>query len=740
LIRDYRKIFSRFLIVLFSIIICFDIIQAQNLNFPDVIRRVDGPIKIDGIVDEAAWQNIKPLQLISHWPEFGNAPSDHTELRVTYDDNYIYFSGICNSSPENILAASFKRDLFTLGTDYISIVLDTFNDNENALSFATTPTGNRSDQAISEDAAKRNSSWDTFWDAESSQDEHGWSAEMRIPWSSMGFQVIDNKVTMGLIAWRYTAKKNEMNIFPTVRPDFGFWSFVKPSQMKKVIFENIKSSNPVYVTPYALGGTGQEFVLKDDSSGYRGKNEFTKSLGLDVKYNVTDNMTLDFSVNTDFAQVEADDQQVNLTRFSLFFPEKRRFFLERASIFDFSFGGYNRLFYTRRIGLQGGEPVNIIAGARLAGRIGDWDVGVLDVQTEGDKGLHAENFGVLRLKKQVINSYSYVGGMFTNRMDEDGNYNMGYGLDGVIRLFGHDYLSFNLAQTYDNSVDSKFDFGKALRSRVIWERKTYKDFAYKLALENAGKDYNPVMGFEYRDDFSRLNTELSYGWVFKGHPVFQRHKILLASDIYRRNNDGSIETIEISPQWFGAFVFGGSFWMGVNAVQEDLLEGFSLANDVEVLSGKHKYYEGHIGFDTPGGSELSGWTEIGYGSFFDGTKFSASIGSKWIASRYFELNGSYDYHKIEFEDRNQSLESHVVQIRSLLALNTKFSLASFIQYNSSANISLANIRFRYNPREGSDLYIVYNEQFNSDRRRELPILPVSRNRTILAKYTYTFAF
>ena len=279
-----------------------------------------------------------------------------------------------------------------------------------------------------------------------------------------------------------------------------------------------------------------------------------------------------------------------------------------------------------------------------------------------------------------------------------------------------------------------------MRGRVFWERRSYKDFAYKLALESSSKDYNPVMGFEYRDDFSRLFNELSYGWVFKGHPIFQRHKILLVSDIYRRNIDGSIETIELSPEWYGAFVFGGSFWMGVNMVQEDLLEGFSLADNVEVLSGKHEYYNTYIGFDTPGGNELSGWAEVGFGSFYDGKKFSTSIGSKWIASRYFELNASYDFHKLNFEERNQSLESHIVQIRSLLALNTKFSLASFIQYSSSAKIALANIRFRYNPREGSDLYIVYNEQFNRDRQREIPILPVSRNRTILAKYTYTFTF
>ena len=171
------------------------------------MQRVDGPIILDGKVDEAAWQKIHPLQLISHWPEFGNAPSDHTELRVTYDENYIYFSGVCNSSPENILAASFKRDLFTLGTDYISIILDTFNDNENALSFSTTPTGNRSDQAISEDGQIRNSDWNTFWDAEAVTNADGWSAEIRIPFSSLGFQATGDKVTMGMIAWRYIAEK-----------------------------------------------------------------------------------------------------------------------------------------------------------------------------------------------------------------------------------------------------------------------------------------------------------------------------------------------------------------------------------------------------------------------------------------------------------------------------------------------------------------------------------------------------
>jgi Domain of unknown function (DUF5916)/Carbohydrate family 9 binding domain-like len=715
-------------------------LYAQTGESPLVLQKLEGKITLDGKVNEAAWKKIDPLPLVTHWPEFGNAPSDVTELRVTYDDNYIYFSGICMADKENILAASFKRDLFTLGTDYISIVLDTFNDNENALVFSTTPTGNRSDQAISEDAGRRSSSWDTFWKSEAVVEENRWSAEMRIPFSSLGFQVIDGKVTMGIMAWRYTAKKNEMDIYPKVRPDWGFWSFVKPSQMQKVIFKGIESSNPVYITPYLLGGQGQQNVLNSSETDYKKETDISRNIGLDVKYNITDNLTLDFSINTDFAQVEADDQQVNLTRFSLFFPEKRRFFLERASIFDFSFGGFNRLFYTRRLGLQGDDPITILAGSRPAGRIGDWDIGILNVQTEGQSGLPPENFSVVRLRKQVINPYSYFGGILTNKIDRNGDYHIGYGLDGVFRLFGDDYLTFNLARTGTNTTTDKYGFAKNSRVRFLWERRTYTDLGYQVSLEGAGKDYNPVMGFEFRKNFTRLKSNIGYGWQYNGHPLFQRTRVLLAADVFRRNADGIVETIEIAPSWQAALVSGASFSLRVTAIREDLIAGFKLADNVEIADGQYTYYDANTSFSTPGGNELSSDFNLSYGSFFDGTKFSVSISPKWIVSRYFELNGSYNYDILDFVDRGGFLESHLFRLRTLLALNTKLSLAAFIQYSSTANISLANLRFRFNPEEGHDLYIVYNEQYNNDRRRKLPVLPVSRNRAVLAKYTYTFTF
>ena len=730
----------KFKYVLMVLLTGLTVAFANSKTEPVKIQKIDGVITLDGLVDEPAWQSITPVVMTSHWPEFGNPPTDPTEIRIAYDENYIYVSGILDAAPEHVLAASFKRDLHSMGTDYLTIVLDTFNDNQNALLFATTPTGNRNDLAIFNDAGDNDESWNTFWDAEAHENGHGWSAEMRIPFSSLGFQDQNGEVTMGMIVYRYTARKNELTLYPAIEPNWGFWSFAKPSEMQKIVFTGVKSDNPVYLTPYVLGGLGQENVLNDGESAYIMEENFTKNLGLDLKYNVTDNLTLDFSLNTDFAQVEADDQQINLTRFSLFFPEKRRFFLERASIFDFSFGGSNRLFYSRQIGLNNGEQVNIIAGGRLVGRVGDWDVGVLNVQTGAEVDLAAENFGVLRLRKQVINPYSYMGGMFTSRIDQYGNTNMGYGLDGTVRLFGEDYLSFNLAQTYTDTLSTGFDFLEASRIRLLWENRSYTKFAYQFAVEYAGKDYFPASGFELRQDFSRYFNQLSYGWTFKGHPFFQRHQIAVATDVYTRHSDGVIETLQISPAWTGALTSGSFFTIGFNGVHEHLNEGFDLSHDVEVLAGEYTYYDAYAEYNTPYGNDLSTDINASYGSFFDGNRFSAGIDPKWIASKYLELTGSYQFNYVDFSGRDQTLISHILRLRTLLTLNTAFSLSAFIQYNSTAHLSLANIRFRYNPREGNDLYIVYDEQFNSDREREIPVLPVWTNRTVIVKYTHTFTF
>jgi len=409
-----------------------------------------GPVQLDGLIDEPAWDAIEPLPMVQMVPNFGEPPTEKTEILIGYDDNYLYMGcRLYDSHPELIQSTSKKRDFMGPNTDWIGFILDTFNDNENGVNFSTNPSGLRLDLTIFNDAQQTgdmimgepiNISWNTFWDVKTVQNDEGWFAEFRIPFSSLRFQEIDGKVVMGLIVWRWIPHKDEQTIFPAIPNDYGQWSAWKPSKAQEVVIQGIRSRKPFYVTPYFLGGYGLSNELNEAETAYERTEEPEFELGLDVKYGLTSNLTLDVTLNTDFAQVEADDEQVNLTRFSLFFPEKRLFFQERSSNFEFNIGGPQQVFYSRRIGIHNGKPVRIWGGARIVGRVGPWDVGLLNMQTARTKEVVSENFGVLRIRRQVINPNTYVGGIATSRIGVDGQYNVTYGLVGIFRLYGDDYL------------------------------------------------------------------------------------------------------------------------------------------------------------------------------------------------------------------------------------------------------------------------------------------------------------
>ena len=320
------------------------------------------------------------------------------------------------------------------------ISFDSYNDKENSLLFATNPLGLRWDAAVSNDGTINmdempvNMDWNTFWEAKASYDDKGWYFEMQIPISSLRFQDINGTTVMGLSILRWIPARDAADIFPAISNECGPTSQLKPSLYQEVVFEELSPKKPLYISPYLLTGFEQTNELNEAETAYDYEQDYKLEPGLDVKYGINPNTVLDLTVNTDFAQVEADDQQFNLTRFSLFFPEKRKFFLERSSIFDFSLGGQNNLFYSRRIGLYEGDPVRIWGGARLNSRINNWDIGLLNLQTASFEDLPSENFGAFRVKKRVFNEYSYMGGMLTTRLGVDGTYNIGYGLDGVIRV------------------------------------------------------------------------------------------------------------------------------------------------------------------------------------------------------------------------------------------------------------------------------------------------------------------
>lgn len=716
--------------------------KTYNRNEPYLIQRVEGQVELDGLSDEPAWQNIKPLPLTVHIPNFRGQPSEKTDILVGYDDNYLYVAGrLYDSEPEKIQFPSKKRDDMKLNNDWFGLVIDNFNDNENGLAFFTSPSGLRLDMTVFGDGQGDfpvNQNWNTFWDVKTKRNEEGWFAEIRIPLSSLRFQDRDGRVVMGLITSRYIARKNEWIVFPAIPPNWGFWSPFKPSQAQEVVFEGLSSRKPLYFAPYVLGGLGQSFDLNDLETAYIQTDNTIGELGLDIKYGLTTNLTLDVTLNTDFAQVDADDQQINLTRFSLFFPEKRIFFQERASNFEFNFGGPNRLFYSRRIGIYEEQVVPIYGGVRLVGRINDWDLGFLSMQTAAIEDLPSENFGVFRVRRRIFNPFSYVGSMVTSRIGVDGSCNIAYGLDGIFRVFGDDYLTLMFAQTFENGKENNPLSLDPTRLRISWERRTIKGLGYDLSFSRAGEDYNPGIGFEMREDYSRLGNRLLYGWIPSEESWLLRHNIFLDGSVHFNNEDNSVQSADIGPGWY--FDAKSGFFMNIAAklYHENVEEEFSWEDEADVPAGQYTFYGLTSQLWTPRGRLFDMGGNFDIGSFYDGWRVSLGIQPRWSVSPELELSGFYQFNWIDFPDRNQKFLAHIARLRALVMLSTKFSAMAFIQYNSATGAVVANIRIRFNPREGNDLYIVYNEALNTDRYREIPALPYSSSRAIMLKYTYTF--
>ncbi|MBW3553054.1 MAG: carbohydrate binding family 9 domain-containing protein [Gemmatimonadetes bacterium] len=708
------------------------------------LPRIAGPITIDGRVDEPAWDALDPLPATMHQPTFEGEPSERTEFRVAYDEDAIYFScRAYDSDVAGLRAISLQRDDGSLSNDWCVLNLDTYDDDETALLFGTTPAGIRTDLVFFGDGAGMNFSWNTFWDAAVTRDEHGWYAEIRVPWTSLRFQedAADGRVVMGLAVWRNIGRKNEMVSFPAISPRWAF-AVVKASQFRDVALEGLRSRRPLYVTPYVLGGIGRSHALDAAGAGYARVEDRIGDVGIDLKLGLASNLTLDVTVNTDFAQVEADAQQVNLTRFSLFFPEKRLFFQERASLFDFSLGGDARLFHSRRIGLVDGEQVPIYAGARLNGRIGGWDVGLLDMQTRETAFAPGENLGVLRLRRRVLNQNSYVGGLVTTRFAEGGvDHNVVYGLDALLRVMGQEYLTLMWAQSFSEADDADpatapdpLDRGL---SRLYWERRGQDGFTYAIDFSRAGSAFDPGLGFLRRRDFSRTGGRIAYGWRPGEESPLLRHGFAIEGATYARRFLGATETAEITPEWVVELKSGHAFTATANATYEDLPTGFALSDDAAVPAGQHRFGTFGLSYRPPDAKLLRVGGSVMVGGFYDGRIRSFSASPAWNPSRHLELTATYRWDDIRFPDRDERFTAHIARLRSDVMVTTRLTAAAFIQYNSAADRFTTNARLRYNPGEGNDLYVVWNEGLNTDRHGADPTLPLRDRQTLMLKYART---
>jgi hypothetical protein len=490
-----------------------------------------------------------------------------------------------------------------------------------------------------------------------------------------------------------------------------------------------------------LGGLETTYPLNSQATAYEAEEDFKLDIGGDVKYSITNNLTADFTVNTDFAQAEADDQLVNLSRFSLFFPEKRQFFQERASVFDFRTGGLSRLFFSRRIGLTNtGEQVPIYGGIRLIGRMNTWDLGVLNMQTQSLDTIPTENFGVLRVRKRVFNQNSYIGGMFTSRLDGNGNSNLAYGLDGIVQVAGDDFLTMQWSQTFDSRYgDGATHSFKSGRLALEMNRRRRQGFGYTLGTIFSGPNYLPGVGFVDRSDFKFGTAALSRTWLNKAGP-FIWHKIEPFGNAYLSNQGGDILSSEYGFEWSFSRrnLDGGGLLM--KKAYENLQGVLALADGVTIPGGEYDFSRIQATYTMAVDRTVRTGLVLETGTFYDGWLHSLTLTPSWYFSRYIQLNLEYAYNYGTFPDRDSLLNFHIARVRLGTALNRKLSTNALLQYNGAQDLFSANIRFRYNWREGQDLWIVFNTGLNTDRFSFTPTLPRSDNRSVLLKYVHTFIF
>ena len=707
-------------------------VSGERLAIP----RLSGPIQLDGVLDEPAWQAIAPVTFTTHWPEFGKTPSEPTEAKIAHDDRYLYV-GFRNadSKPETIKVSTLKRDAIDFGSqDLDALFIDSFNDNENALAFYTNPAGVRSDGVITHDAAVTPAlitDPNMFWDVATHRDAQGWTSEFRIPFSTLRYDVVDGQVTMGISLYRLVPRTSELSTFPAIESAYNVG---KPSKARDVTLTGIAPWTPLYATPYLLGGYGT-FTTPDATGMATIKDhKYAHEVGGDLKVGLSSNVTLDATINPDFAQVEADNYQINLNRYNLFYPEKRPFFLERAAVLEVPLQGFDRLFYSRQIGIVGSHQTRIYGGLRGIGRFAGWDVGVMDLQTEAIAGVApSENMGVLRLRRQVLDELSSLGALLTTRVGTDGSYNTVGALDTSLHLHGDHYLSVNLAHAWwglgpttagGHPIDDSFGLLRV-------ERRSGTGLVYTAEASRSGPGFVPGLGFLERTDFSRLAGKLGWGWANGAR--LRSHVLAMQGTVFTRNADDSVESAIVGPSWDAETTDGGAFGVAATFDRENVASAFPLSSKVTIAAGDYSFVSASAYYASPSDRSFTYMPSLEGGQYFGGERVAPGMSVVLRATEHVVLTGNYTFNYIKFSDGQPSFVSHLGLVRALIMLNAQLSLTTFAQIKSVAGSTLVNARLRYNPREGHDLYLVYDNSRSYDDRD-----PTLNQQTFLLKYAYTF--
>jgi hypothetical protein len=704
---------------------------------PDVItRRSDGqatvraiklatPLTVDGVLDEEVYAREKPFGgLIQVAPRYGEPMTERSDVWVLYDDKNVYLTCRCwdSAPPDEWIVNELRRDTNGLrNNDHIGVMFDTFYDRRSGFGFYTNPLGARADYSVVDEGGS-NTDWNPVWTSKTGRFDGGWTVEMAIPLKSIRYRAGDDQV-WGIQLRRSVRRKNEWAyLTPVPRSLAGPQALNRVSAGGTLVDLDLPPAGlNLELKPYAVARMTTDRLLATPVS-----NDFGSEIGGDARYSITPNLTADITVNTDFAQVEIDEQQVNLTRFSLFFPEKRDFFLEGRGVFDFARGGLATfgnastsdtpfLFYSRRIGINAGRVVPIDAGGRLTGKIGPYAIGLMNIQT-GDEPVsqtQPTNFTVLRVKRDVLRR-SAIGVMATNRSVSAGGIgsNQAYGVDGSFGLTRDLSLGTYWARTATTSVEGD---DHSYEGRFDYNADRY---GAKLEHLSVGAHFNPEVGFTRRTDFNRSFAELRFSPRPAGIRSVRKFT-WSGSGEYIETGAGTVD----SRVWQGHFgtEFENSDVLSVDVERNYEVLGLPFTpagSPVPIVPGGYSFNSASASYQFGAQRRVSGAITVRMGEYYNGTIRSLTLGpggnSPGRVSIHKQLSVEPTFSITQIELPDASFTTRLARARVDYAFTPLMFASGLLQYNSADRAFSTNLRFRWEYAPGSELFLVYTDERATD--------------------------
>jgi hypothetical protein len=709
--------------------------------------KLPSPLNFDGALDEPFYRDVPPFgDFIQQEPHEGQPATEKTEVWVFYDrDNLYVCARLYDTEPDHRVATEMRRDANNLyNNDHFGVSFDGFYDRRNGYGFAINPQGGLLDWSINNE--QPNNSWNGVWDAKTGTFSNGWTLEIRFPFRSFRFR--ENGHIWGLNLRRRVTYKNEVSFLAPVLASWGRPGMSKMSVAATLVgLEVPGAGRNIDLKPYALGS-----LLSDNTARPPVSNKGDGNVGFDVKWGVRQTLVADLTVNTDFAQVEDDQQVVNLTRFSVLFPEKRDFFLEGADTFNFANGsagtggtgggggsqgsGQNTstaplLFYSRRIGLNNGLEIPIRAGGRLLGRSGLWRYGILNIQTADSKDANTPgtNFSVLRVNRDFLRR-SRVGAIVTRRdpvaatrYGASGNDNLAYGLDTLISPTNDTSLAAYAAKT-----DSPGRTGDdtSYRGRFDWNADKYGIAAEHLSV---GVDFNPEVGFLRRTAFRRSYGQVRYSPRPRNWSGI-RKVFYIASVDYITDTKNHPESKEAQGNFQLELNNSDTFSFDTSRNYERLVNRFEVGKNLFVPAGQYEMTQAHATYTFGQQRPISGSLTAARSGFYGGTLSELTWSGRVELSKQFYLEPQLSWNRVNVPQG--AANSNLYSSRATYTLSTHMFVSALVQYQSRTDSVTSNARFRWEYLPGSELFVVY-----SDGRTTLDStgFPDLQNRSLVIKVT-----